>query len=469
MKNLSIALKFVASFGGLLLLLAVVALWSVFGIKGIVGNAGEVIDGNKLRGDMVQKEVDHLNWANKVNALLVDDHITELDVQTDPHKCAFGVWLYGEGRQQAEALIPALQGTLGKIEKPHSDLHASAEEIDEVFKQADPELPAILKTRIIDHLNWADRFRDTFLENKEKLHVQTDPTKCGLGKWMQSEEAQKIYKNAGQDFRELWDGMVPVHAKLHESAVPVINVYAQTNPGLKEHLLNVLLDHKTWAEKVSDGITAGNADLGVQTDHTKCAYGKFLNSQELADMMSNNSALGTAIEQSKEPHKKLHESAIAIASALQKGNKTEAVSIFNSKTEKALEEVEANLKQAIQAVDSRDKAQHAAMMLFRDNILPLLHETLELLDEMTEEAEYELNGMHEANIIFASQTEPNLHSVQELLAEVRHTVDEYMMTDEVMIAAASKTNMVVIVISVIALGVGLMLAFFMSRSITVPL
>ena len=48
MKNLSIALKFVASFGGLLLLLAVVALWSVFGIKGIVGNAGEVIDGNLL-------------------------------------------------------------------------------------------------------------------------------------------------------------------------------------------------------------------------------------------------------------------------------------------------------------------------------------------------------------------------------------------------------------------------------------
>ncbi|NOR26452.1 MAG: HAMP domain-containing protein, partial [Desulforhopalus sp.] len=468
MKNLKIALKFALSFGGLLLLLAVVALWSVFGIRGIVGDAEEVIDGNKLRGNMVQKEVDHLNWANKVNALLVNKDITELDVQIDPHKCAFGEWLYGEGRQQAETSIPALKSILAKIEKPHSDLHLSAEKIGKVFTQADPELPAILEARIIDHLNWADRFRDTFLGNKEELHVQIDPTKCGLGKWLHSKEAKEIYKNAGPEFRELWDEMVPVHAKLHESAVPVVNAYAQINPGLKEKLLRRLLDHKTWAEKVSHGIIAGNADLGVQTDHTKCAYGKFLDSQELADMMSKLPALRTAIEQSKEPHKRLHESAIAIASALQKGNKTEAVNIF-TRTQKALDEVEASLKQAIQAEDTLDTAQHAALMLFEDKTVPLLHETMELLEGMEKEAEHELRGMHEANTIFATQTKPNLHSVQELLAEARHTVDEYMMTDEAMIAAASKINMAVIVISVIALGVGLMLAFFMSRSITVPL
>lgn len=205
MKNLKIALKFALGFGGVILLLGVVALWSVFGIKGIVGNAGEVIDGNKLRGEIVQKEVDHLNWANKVNALLVDDHITELNVQTDPHKCAFGKWFYGDERKEAEHLVPALKEYFRDIEQYHTDLHESAEEIGKVFVQADHNLPALLTARTVDHLNWADKIRDTFLHNKEKLEVQTDPTQCGLGKWLISDSAQTTYKNADPEFRAAWD------------------------------------------------------------------------------------------------------------------------------------------------------------------------------------------------------------------------------------------------------------------------
>ena len=67
--NMSIGKKISIGFGFVLIVLTVVALWSISGIGGIVEKASESIDGNKLRGEMVQKEVDHLNWANQVNAL----------------------------------------------------------------------------------------------------------------------------------------------------------------------------------------------------------------------------------------------------------------------------------------------------------------------------------------------------------------------------------------------------------------
>ena len=79
-KNLTIGKKIGIGFGVVLALLVVVGIMSYTGVSGIVGDAEEVIDGNKLNGDLAQKEVDHLNWVNKVSALLTDDKVTSLDV-----------------------------------------------------------------------------------------------------------------------------------------------------------------------------------------------------------------------------------------------------------------------------------------------------------------------------------------------------------------------------------------------------
>ena len=65
-KQWTIGQKITGGYGLVLAALAVIAAWSVYGIGGIVRNAKEVISGNRLRGEMVQKEVDHLNWANQV-------------------------------------------------------------------------------------------------------------------------------------------------------------------------------------------------------------------------------------------------------------------------------------------------------------------------------------------------------------------------------------------------------------------
>ena len=219
--SMSLAKRLGGGFGISIFSLIVVALCAYFGIRVIVKNAREVIDGNMLRGEVIQKEVDHLNWANKVSALLTDDKVTTLDVQTDDHECAFGKWLYGEDRKHAEHLVPALQPLLKEIETPHLSLHHSAIEIKKVFRKADSALPGILAARQVDHLKWADTIRDCFLNREHKLNVQTDPTLCALGKWLQTDQAKKAYADGDAEFRKAWDQLLAVHEKLHHSAIEI--------------------------------------------------------------------------------------------------------------------------------------------------------------------------------------------------------------------------------------------------------
>jgi len=219
MKNLKMSLKMILGFGLILLLLSVTAIWAITGITKIVGNAGTVIEGNKLDGLLAQREVDHLNWAGEVNSLLTNDEITEMDVQLDDHSCSLGKWLYGTGREDAEKLVPSLAPLLKSIEEPHNKLHQSASDIKDVFVQADLFLPSLIRQREIEHLNWAAEIRDALLRQDKALGVETDHEKCSLGKWLKSDEAQNLYKNSSTDFKETWNEMLLQHEKLHDSAI----------------------------------------------------------------------------------------------------------------------------------------------------------------------------------------------------------------------------------------------------------
>ena len=203
---------------------------SYTGVGGIVSNASEVITGNKLDGNLAQKEVDHLNWANKVSSLLTDDAVTELSVQTDDHKCAFGQWLYGQGRKDAEVAVPSIAPMLKEIESYHAQLHASAVEIGENFKQADATLPGILAAREVDHLAWAGKVNALFLENLPHLEITTDPQKCALGKWLASEYVHNLTQKDPQ-FAELIEQLKEPHARLHASALDIQKTYTAVHPG----------------------------------------------------------------------------------------------------------------------------------------------------------------------------------------------------------------------------------------------
>ncbi len=198
------------------------ALWAIQGINGILNNAEEVIKGNALRTDLEHKYVQHLHWINNVNALITDDNITELNVQTDPYKCDFGKWYYGEGRKEAERLAPQLAPLLAKMEEPHKLLHESAIKIQDVFIQANYKTGAFLCEAKSDHLLWVNTVKNILLEGKKRnsLNVELDPNNCAFGLWLNSDETKEL-RSKHFDFNELCRNLEPHHAAIHENAVLV--------------------------------------------------------------------------------------------------------------------------------------------------------------------------------------------------------------------------------------------------------
>jgi len=467
-KNLTIGKKISLGFSLVIVLLLVVGILSFRGVTGMGKNAEDVISKNELIATITQKEIDHLNWANAVSELLTNDEVTELNVQTDDHKCAFGKWLYSDARKHAEKAVPELTSILKEIEDCHYALHNSAIEIGQHFKQADAELPGIITGRMVDHLNWAAAIRDTFLGNKESINVQIDPTKCALGSWINSEQAKKAYENGNSEFKNAWNQMQVDHKKLHESAKDIGDKYAQIHEGLEQLLLQRLIDHKNWTQKVSEAIIEGESNLGVQTDCTKCAYGKFLVSRECTDYMKNFPELQDSIEASKIPHQHLHTSAIEISKALTKGadGKAEAEKIFHENTLPALEIIAESFHRAIVAEQTLGQYHAEAKKIFDETTIPLLHTTLGHLKTLKDEAQNELAGMKAADRVYATKTKPNLQKTQQLLEQAcEHIAAIVDKTNQGMLSSARVTKTSVSVISLVAIVVGAVLAFFIGRGI----
>jgi methyl-accepting chemotaxis protein len=467
-RNMTIGKRIAFGFGVVLVLLCVAGVLSFTGVGGIVHNAGDVIQGNKLDGALAQRELDHLNWANKVNALLTDDKVTKLTVQTDPHKCAFGKWLHGEGRQHAEELVPSLKPLLAKIEGPHAKLHASAISIGKSFKPANSALPGFLAEKESDHLKWTAQICMLFINNGEKLTVQADPHKCAFGKWIYSDKARKAVAGNPELERLLEDIKAP-HAKLHETAIAIGKLYKQIHPGLVTTLMARLDDHHRWVQKVSQAVLLGKKELGVQTDPAKCGLGKWLASEEAKKYAASFPALAAVIEEIKTPHEKLHKSALAIQAALNAGQSGQANEIFKTATLPALAEVSRLLHKAIDAEGALVRAQNQAKHIYSTETQEYLHATRGLLSQMRQTAEKALAGQQQARDTYANQTIPALTSVQGLLHQIRAEARKHIMTDETMLNSAQHTKALVSVVSAVAVVVGLALAFLIVRGISLVL
>lgn len=276
-KNMSFGKKISFGFGSVLILLVVLSTLSFIGVGDIVENAEEVINGNKLDGNLAQKEVDHLNWINTVNSLLMDESVTTLKVETDDHQCGFGKWLYGDGRKYAESLVPELTPLLKEIEEPHRKLHESAIEIGKHFQQADLEMAAFLREKKVDHLVWASKVKNAFLDlSLGDIEAEKDPEKCNLGKWM-SAPATIALKQSDVKFKALVENLAIPHRKLHESATSIQKLldeekqeearefYINNTSPLAVECLNKIDHILEWQDIKNQGMKTANAIYINQT------------------------------------------------------------------------------------------------------------------------------------------------------------------------------------------------------------
>lgn len=216
-KNLNLATKFSIGFGTIVIILAIIAFWAINGIGNILNDSGQVIEGNKLRTNLNEKYVQHLNWSNKLNSLIFDSEVTEIDIQTDPHKCAFGQWYYGEGKKDAISLAPELEGLINQMEQPHKDLHQTAVEILDVYYPADYNLSISMQSMKADHLTWTNKVKDALMIEAKRLNVQMDPTKCNMGRWIASDNTKALMQTDPK-MNELITKLIVDHNKLHNGA-----------------------------------------------------------------------------------------------------------------------------------------------------------------------------------------------------------------------------------------------------------
>jgi len=249
----SLGKKIGAGFGTVLVLLCGVAVWSILGIGGIVGNAQEVIGGNRLKAMMVQKEVDHMNWAAKVNAFINDPAVTELTAKTDHKTCSLGKWLYSEDRVEAEGNIPGLDSVLAQLEGPHAAIHKSAVDIKDVYSPADLEQGAFLRESKTAHLLWLKGIQTTFLDpQKNDIDgTETNPKKCAFGQWLYGETAA-ARKDRNPAFAEVWTQVEQDHKVLHESARGIKKMFEYEMAN--EAMAMVLDTTMPTADKVLAGI-----------------------------------------------------------------------------------------------------------------------------------------------------------------------------------------------------------------------
>jgi methyl-accepting chemotaxis protein len=135
MKDVSLSVKLI---GGFLIVGFIVLLVGFVGWTGVSTSDRIAADMNRVNGvakQLLQGEIDHLNWARKVGHFQRDERITELGVEKDDHKCGFGQWYYGEDGKNAGEAIPLIKGLLKRIEEPHKRLHQSSQELENMLKK----------------------------------------------------------------------------------------------------------------------------------------------------------------------------------------------------------------------------------------------------------------------------------------------------------------------------------------------
>lgn len=138
-KSTSITAKILFSVGIVLLVMVVPSAISLISQSKMIAGFGRLSDDNHLEQLLLEREIDHLKWVQSLSTFLINNKETELKLQADPTKCAFGKWYYGKERSDTEATFPRSTSLLKDIEEPHKQLHASAVKIQELRKAGEQD------------------------------------------------------------------------------------------------------------------------------------------------------------------------------------------------------------------------------------------------------------------------------------------------------------------------------------------
>ncbi len=183
-KKIKIRAGALISNGIIVILFSIVVVWSISNTSQLLNDSKKIEYLNQLNASIIQKQVDHLKWSAAISKVLLDTSSNVLNVETDPHKCAFGKWYYSEEIQELEKEVPEVKEILVKLEQPHKMLHESAEEIsDQLALGKSEEAINIYHTKTLVELgeisSLIDTLKKTYADkiNKQEESIVSSDTK----------------------------------------------------------------------------------------------------------------------------------------------------------------------------------------------------------------------------------------------------------------------------------------------------
>ncbi|MFO7598666.1 MAG: methyl-accepting chemotaxis protein [Candidatus Desulfacyla sp.] len=281
----------------------------------------------------------------------------------------------------------------------------------------------------VDHLNWLKAVQDLFVTNATTLDVQLDETKCGLGTFLYGEEG-KTLAQSDPKIADLLEAIKPPHKHLHESAGHIKGVWRKNHPGLSLTLAARLDDHRRWAQSVADAMLE-NKEINVETDPAKCPFGKWLEGEECRSLVTEWPEFASNVKEITGHHDRLHESVTKIQDA---ATQEEKVQMYTALTIPELQKV-AGLFGEIQKMESDlGSAQAKAGEILETQTIPALNNTQDKMKA--------LSGY--------------LHEIEGL-------------SREKMASKGAQARMAAIAATLLAFIIGILLSFFLIRSITKPI
>ncbi len=279
----------------------------------------------------------------------------------------------------------------------------------------------------VDHLKWMASLSDLFLyENVTEVAVQTDDHKCGLGKWLYSEETAQLSAQDPQ-LAAILEKIKPPHSELHMSAINIDEEYVDFDMELKSLLTERWIDHLNWIRNVANS-NLNNTEFDGGLDPHQCAFGKWYYSYEAKDP-----AFGELLKEWEEPHRQLHESAQQMVAVQQAGD------------------------------------WEGAGRAYREEILPILANLEERYYAAHDWINQAADAQARAQGVYEQETKTAVTEVQGYLAELmsHYEAVAQQATDNTTATIASSIT-AIFYLSIVALAIALGAAYVITRGITKP-
>lgn len=190
--------------------------------------------------------------------------------------------------------------------------------------------------------------------------------------------------------------------------------------------------NKKLMDRVRDVAQGKPFKLNIELNADQCDFGKFLSAPETRALMSSFPELESVLIQLAQAHRKLHQNAWEIETAINDMDMAWAMNVLVNKTQSSLAKVYSLFHQAINA-----------------------------------ETQLTQSRVH-AREIFTTRTIPAIGQLKSIMTDIQKNIRQAVRTDEQLLSHAGAVRNRVLFMGIAAILIGIGLTFFISKSISRP-